>query len=53
MLESSHLKADFSILLAGSNKFMFPGLGMNTYSIFPNIFLIVGQLAKNIEIAVI
>jgi hypothetical protein len=34
-LESTHLKDTFSILLAGLNKFMFPGLERNTYSTSP------------------
>jgi hypothetical protein len=51
--ETRHLRDNFSIFLAESNKFIFPGLRTNTSPISPNIILVVCEPVKNLEIAVI
>lgn len=38
--ESRYLQDNFSILLVGPKKFLFPGLGINAYPFTPNILIV-------------
>lgn len=47
--ESRYFRDNFLILVAGSNKVMFPGLGMNTHPTSPKAFLSVNRCAQIVK----